>query len=200
MNLLKLTLMLLALFLAPLAFADEIEREPIHYDTAPASNCVSRLEERLRASDGLLRQTEPRAFLRALLQELKVPESSQVLVFSRTSLQRQKISPERPRAIFFSDDVYVGCCQNSNLFELSAVDPSLGVVFYSAELRPGQRPELVRHNDACMRRKRAYRTASAPYALIVTAIPGFSCAPPRHARRVVTMSFLGSRATIVQVD
>jgi len=29
-------------------------------------------------------------------------------VFSQTSFQLRKISPQRPRAIYFNDDVYVG--------------------------------------------------------------------------------------------
>src|SRR5689334_18208606 len=146
MSLTKSSLIVAAVFFATtLVRADDIEREPINYDSAPAHNRVEELIERVKASEKLLREQEPQKFLRAVLSELKVPESSQVLVFSRTSLQRQKISPDRPRAIFFNDDVYVGCCQNSNLFELSAVDPALGAVFYSAEVRPGKAPNFVRH-------------------------------------------------------
>lgn len=80
--------------------ADDIDGDPIRYDTAPANNIVSRLERRLGNDSPLVQATDSKSFLRALLKELSVPESSQVLVFSRTSLQRQKIMPERPRAIF----------------------------------------------------------------------------------------------------
>ena len=39
--------------------------------------------------------------LRSILKILEIPESSQVLVFSNTSLQLSKINPHNPRAIFF---------------------------------------------------------------------------------------------------
>ena len=119
----RLALCLGILVASPLR-ADEIESDPIRYSTAPASNPISRLEDELKGNASLLAEKDSRAFLKALLEHLRVPESSQTLVFSRTSLQRNKIRPDRPRAIYFSDDVYVGACQNSNLFEFSAVDPN----------------------------------------------------------------------------
>jgi hypothetical protein len=151
--------------------ADEIEREPIDYATAPAHNCVTRLQSRLAETKTLAQAKDARTFLRSLLTELKVPESSQVLVFSRTSLQRQKISPDRPRAIFFNDDVYVGSCQNSDLFELSAVDPKLGAVFYSAEFRPGKAPAIQRHNDACMSCHGSSATSGYPGHMVRSVFP-----------------------------
>jgi hypothetical protein len=143
-------LCLFAILVASPLRADEIEGDPIRYSTAPANNPISRLEAELKGNASLLAEKDSRSFLKTLLERLKVPESSQTLVFSRTSLQRNKIRPDRPRAIYFNDDVYVGACQNSNLFEFSAVDPNLGVVFYSAEFQPGKPPVFTRQNDSCM--------------------------------------------------
>jgi hypothetical protein len=79
-----------------------------------------------------------------------VPESSQTLVFSKTSLQRQRISPSTPRALYFSDDTYVGFCQNGDLLEISTVDNELGAVFYTLDQNPETPPRLMRQTDNCL--------------------------------------------------
>src|SRR6476620_1615523 len=92
------------------AGADDFDREPIHYRTAEPDNAVSRLQKRL---DGQLRLSfdEKTGYLRSLLEQLHVPPSSQTLVFSKTSLQRHRIAPQTPRALYFNDDVHVGYCK-----------------------------------------------------------------------------------------
>lgn len=82
-----------------------------------------------------------------MLNELGIPVSSQMLVFSRTSLQRGFISPENPRAIFFNDDVYVGFIPGAPFLELSAADSRLGAVFYHLENQKVQRPAFLRGQD-----------------------------------------------------
>src|SRR5690606_29845754 len=79
------------------------------------------------------------------------PVESQLLVFSKTSLQRRRISPERPRALYFSDTVYVGWVPGG-LTEVIIIDPQLGPVFSTFDLRDGRRehPKLERDND-CLR-------------------------------------------------
>jgi len=111
------------------ARAGDIEAEPINYSTATAANAVSRLEQRLAAGKATLTYELNFGYLRSLLRELNVPQSSQMLVFTKTSLQRHRIGPSRPRAIYFGDDVYVGFCQSGDVLEVTAVDPSLGEVF-----------------------------------------------------------------------
>jgi hypothetical protein len=69
------------------------------------------------------------SILPQLLKYLEVPISSQLLVFSATSLQRSLIHPETPRAIYFNDDIYIGYCQKG-LIEIIAVDGTIGPVFY----------------------------------------------------------------------
>ena len=167
MNPTKRTLLLLGLLVPSIAFADEIERAPIHYDTAPTDNRISRFEKNALAPSS----KDPRSFLKAMLAELKIPESSQVLVFSRTSLQRRKIAPETPRAIYFNDDLYFGTCQDSNLFEISAVDKKLGVVFYSTEFQSDKPTKFVRHNDACMSCHGSSATAGYPGHMVRSVFP-----------------------------
>ena len=69
--------------------------------------------------------------MKSLLHELNIPESSQVLVFSKTSLQRERISPKTPRAIYFNDDVMIGFCLRGQVIEISAVDDVVGTAFYT---------------------------------------------------------------------
>src|SRR4051812_21665466 len=76
----------LATFAAANAFGQEIERDPINYSTATPRNAVARLQERLASGAAKLKFEPDHGYLRSLLRALDVPESSQVLVFSKTSL------------------------------------------------------------------------------------------------------------------
>jgi hypothetical protein len=105
------------------------ELPPISYSEAKPNDGMANLRSRL-ASGKLNLGTTDREMVRELLRELGVPVESQVLVFSKTSLQRQRISPEHPRSIFFTDNCYVGWVP-SGLVEIATIDPVLGPVFYS---------------------------------------------------------------------
>jgi hypothetical protein len=129
--------------------AADWDSEPIRYKTAPADNLVSRLETKLSAGTAKLIYDGDTGHLRSLLKALDVPESSQVLVFSKTSLQRHRISPATPRAIYFNDDVYVGYCQRGDVLEVAAADPGLGTVFYTVSQKPGA-PTIGRHVEHCL--------------------------------------------------
>jgi hypothetical protein len=89
--------------------------------------------------------------LKALLAGLDVPVESQLLVFSKTSLQRRLISPDRPRALYFSDSVYVGWVPGG-LTEVILMDPQLGPVFYSLDLRSrGTGSQKLERSSDCLR-------------------------------------------------
>lgn len=148
------------------AHADDVEREPIRYSKAPANNIVSRLQQRLAAGAAPLKFDDDHGYLRSLLQMLDVPPSSQMLVFSKTSLQRERISPKTPRALYFNDDVYVGFCQHGAVLEISAVDPNLGTVFYTLDQEPVARPKFTRQNDACLQCHGSTQTRGVPGHLL----------------------------------
>ena len=99
--------------------------------------------DRLQAGQATLTFGEKGGLLASVLRELKMPVSSQVLVFSKTSLQHEDITPRTPRAIYFNDNVYLGFVPNGDRLELSAVDPAIGAVFYTLSQRAGARPSLV---------------------------------------------------------
>jgi hypothetical protein len=143
-------LALLAVAARPAAGAADLERYPINYSTTPDGNAATRLQQRLDAGKARLTFDEDFGYLPSLLKALDVPVSSQVLVFSKTSLQRNRISPRMPRALYYRDDVYIGYCQRGNVLEVSAADPKLGTVFYTLAQEPAAKPQLQRQGDSCL--------------------------------------------------
>jgi hypothetical protein len=145
---------------------DEFELAPIHYSSTPARDPVARLQERLEAGETQLEYDHRLGYLESVLRELKVLASSQTLVFSKTSLQRDRIAPRTPRAVYFSDDVYVGFCQAGDVLEISAVDPQLGAVFYTLDQQPDENPVFVREGDACLICHGGSQTRNVPGHLV----------------------------------
>lgn len=123
---------------------------PIRYSTAEVDDPVFRLRRRLERGETQLAHDPKRGYLESLLRELKIPVSSQGLVFSKTSFQRSRITPQTPRAIYFRDDVYVGWVPGGDVIELSGVDPNLGAVFYRLDQRESERPSLKRSDESCL--------------------------------------------------
>src|SRR4051812_6766031 len=95
----------------------------IGYSKTPPADPVAQLQGRLDSGEVTLKSDPQRGYLPAILGELKVPVSSQTLVFSKTSFQFTQIAPSRPRALYFNDEVYVGHVQGSQLLEFASVDP-----------------------------------------------------------------------------
>ena len=113
-----------------------------------------------------LEYSDQQGYLPALLKALEVPTESQLLVFSKTSLQRHRISPRTPRAVYFNDDVYVGYCRSGDVLEISAVDPQLGAVFYTLDQRPGAAPRVMRQTENCLVCHSSSRTEGVPGHLV----------------------------------
>lgn len=106
-------------------------REPVDYFEAPTNDAVSRLQQRLRSGASVLKADSSQGYLRSLLAELKVPVSSQLLVFSKTARNPDLIGPKHPRAIYFNDEVTVGWVPGALELELTASDPVKGITFYT---------------------------------------------------------------------
>jgi len=166
MNRLSRAGVVLVLAMAGATRAQDFDREPILYSTSTPQNVVSRLQQALDAGDVTLSSDARTGYLKATLDALQVPVSSQTLVFSKTSLQRQRISPRTPRAIYFNDDVYVGFCQAGDVLEISAVDPSLGTVFYLLEQDSTRPPRFQRQIDNCLQCHGTTHTRGVPGHII----------------------------------
>jgi hypothetical protein len=107
----------------------QFERPPIWYSHAKPHDAVARLLSRVADGEVALQGSDTE-ILRTVLRELDIPVESQVVVFSKTSLQAGLIQPSHPRAIYFSDSDYVGWVPGA-LVEAAAIDPELGPVFYA---------------------------------------------------------------------
>src|SRR5882672_445016 len=115
----------------PVANAPAPPPEPLRYGTAARADRVAQLAERLARGEAKL-ERGPRGYLDSLLAALAIDPASQTLVFSQTSLQSKRIRPEKPRAIYFNDEVYVAWVQEGPI-EIGSMDPSLGPLFYLLE-------------------------------------------------------------------
>lgn len=152
--------------IAPAAAQQDIDQAPIHYNSTQTSDAVAELQQRLQSGQAKLEWHEQHGWLPSLLELLNVPRSSQTLVFSKTSLQIDKISPQRPRALYFNDNVYLGAVQHGDLIELSAVDPKLGAIFYSLSQSKSDAPRLVREGARCLSCHHTLRTNNVPGYLL----------------------------------
>ncbi len=157
-----------ALVLCTTSFAQRasFEREPIDYLNTPVHDPVANLAEKIDAGRLQLDFDSQRGYLPAVLKALEVPVSSQVLVFSKTSMQLHHISPRRPRAVYFSDDVYVGWCQGGEVLELAATDPQQGASFYTIKQTADQSPRIVRDRGHCLSCHATGRTQNVPGYLV----------------------------------
>jgi len=139
---------------------------PIRYQSNDVDDPVARLQRRIDAGQAHLEWTEKGGYLRSLLRELRVPVSSQTLVFSKTSFQYKKISPSTPRALYFNDDVYVGFVNNGRVLELVSFDPLKGAIFYLLDVNKQEHPIFQRAELDCTQCHIAGGTRGVPGVLL----------------------------------
>lgn len=147
---------------------------------------MARLTERIERGEETLDYSEAHGWLPALLSALDVSPESQVLVFSKTSLQLRKISPKKPRAIYFNDDVYVGWCQQGDVLEVAATDKDLGAVFYTLDQDDSETPKISRDRGQCLSCHATRRTQDVPGFLVRSIYPDFNGRPRTGTRTYVT--------------
>ena len=126
------------------------EHDAIAYTDTSPTDLVARLQARIDAGEVQLKFDPVSGYLPSVLEHLEVPVSSQSLVFSKTSLQVDRIAPWRPRAIYFNDDVYVGWVQEGPVMEFASVDPNLGTVFYTLRQDEDEPPQFQRETGICL--------------------------------------------------
>jgi hypothetical protein len=103
----------------------------IGYSGTPAHDPIARLQARLLRGEVKLEFKPPRGYLDSVLKNLGIDPSSQMLVYSKSSLQVQWVNASAPRAIYFNDDTYVAWVQSVGLLEFVTMDSKLGPVFYT---------------------------------------------------------------------
>ncbi len=150
----------------------DIEQPPFEYTKTQPDNRVSRLIEKLELQQLTLAHNPHQGNLPALLAELEIPESSQVLVFSKTSMQVRYISSRNPRAIYFNDDTYLGWVRGSSLVEISTADSKLGTAFYTVDMSP-TRPSFKRAYYDCMGCHATSLTQGIPGHTVRSVLPNY---------------------------
>ncbi len=146
------------------------QRQPNVYSQTTGHNAATALNQRLANGEVQLEWQPTRGRLRALLKALAVPASSQTLVFSKTSLQRHRVSPKNPRALYFNDDVYIGWIPGAASLEVIVGDAKLGLAFYSLPQNPNEPARLTR-DDTCLRCHATSRTFDEPGLLLRSVFP-----------------------------
>src|SRR5688572_32239421 len=98
------------------------DEDTIGYSKTEASGPVTRLQKALAESKTTLKHDPKFGYLPSVLEALGISYESQVLVFSKTSMQREHIGPDNPRALFYNDDAYVGFIPGAPMIEITEVD------------------------------------------------------------------------------
>lgn len=125
----------------------EYDREPVNYSATQPNDPVAALQRKIASGEVRLNWDEKFGWLPSVLDAFGAKKSSQILVMSKTSLQRRHISPENPRSVFFGDDIYIGYIPGSPVMEISSVDPQLGGTFYFLEQEKVRKPKFIRSTD-----------------------------------------------------
>jgi hypothetical protein len=165
------SLIALALIAAGLAPAPHAQTPPDQRDPVQA------LQDALQSGKVKLQQGPgPWGYLPSLLKALNIPVDSQVLVFSKTSLQVDQIGPKTPRAIYFNDDVAVGGVQGGRLSEILTTGPNGLAIFYSLPTSPSEPPIPEHEGDLCYQCHATVNTWAAG-GIVANVIPQDDGAP-----------------------
>ena len=145
-------------------FSATPDHPAIAYETTPARDAVVRLVQDLESGARKLDFEPGHGYLRSLLRALDIDVSSQVVAFSKTSLQSNVISPVNPRAVYFNDSTAVAS-PRGGFIEIAALDPRQGFAFYMLGQQPGERPQLARPK-ACLTCHLSFASLNVPGALV----------------------------------
>jgi hypothetical protein len=159
------------------AFMGSFDDPAIGYRTTPLDNIVVDVNRRLQDGSLHFAFDSSSGFLKSAIDALQLPVDSQLLVFSRTSLQAKRINDQNPRALYFSDRVAMGWVRGGDVLEVAAHDATAGIVFYTLDQRDdaGEPPQF----------KRAYICLGCHVAGDTLGVPGllmFSTTRPEQSR------------------
>jgi len=152
--------------------APAFDKPPHDYWSRPLKDPFTKLKTEMEAGRLQLDASRgEKAYLLQLLQALGVPASSQMLIFSTTSLQLRFITPANPRALYFNENVYVGYIPGARI-EVVSVDPDLGGIYYIFDIPRGTEPPHIERSNRCMNCHAAEDTDGVPGLVIKSVLPG----------------------------
>lgn len=154
--------------------AVDFELEPINYWEGQARDRFAQLLEIGEEWTG----GTPQEVLGKILAHLEIPTESQILVYSKTSAQNARITPETPRAIYFSDECYVGWVQGGAI-EVMVFDAIRGAMFYLVELdvRRGRVVGEPSRPQSCLNCHGRTPSGSIPGGLVRSVFAGWDGMP-----------------------
>lgn len=162
--------MLSGLYVSPLRAEPRIwEMSPIDYSKSTPADRIEALNSEWKSRPDLWKDVAPLDLLRRILAELDIPESSQVLVFSKTSLQNPRITPSNPRALYHGMNAYVGYVPGGDI-EVITEDPNLGFVYRVFGTADRERL-FVRQTEDCFSCHANGRTEDVPGVLVRSVFP-----------------------------
>ena len=145
-------ILLLALCASPAGMAqfyNDYELEPHGYFSKDAKDPTTLLMKRIQRGEVLITEANGKPLVERFLKELKLDKDTQVLVFSKTSLQRRAVSYNNPRAIYFNESVYLGWMPNGRI-EIASFDPELGPLFYFQRQLDDKTSPLFARTRSCL--------------------------------------------------
>lgn len=153
------------------------DQAPISYATAPVDDAIAQLQRDINSGKTKLPFDDKHGYLTAVLKALNIPASSQTLVFSKTSFQRDLIAPWKPRALYFNDDAYIGWVQDGEVLEVASVDKKQGPIFYTLSQQKADKPKFLRQTDSCLQCHESSMTQDVPGLMIRSVYPDASGLP-----------------------
>jgi hypothetical protein len=175
----------LMLALAACAFGDlegmfvaDPDHPAIEYSSRPLKDAVSELNRKIQMGKVRLNFDEAQGYLRSVLEALSIPIESQIVVFSKTSVQMSRINPHNPRTLYYNDSVAVGWVHGGPIVELAAEDPKQGVIFFTLDQKPTEKPQF-RRQDACLTCHVSYSSLGVPGMIVRGVFPGADGTPIR---------------------
>ena len=167
-----LMLTLSALMGAAGACAEDVfENAPILYSETKPNDAAQRLERDLASGKVKIDRKDDWSVLMGVMKAFHIPPESQVMVFSKTSKQNDRISPQTPRVVYFGDDAYVGYCLGGAI-EVSTVDPVLGPIFYLLDPHvPDDQPLRFERDQSCLSCHGGPFTPEVPGVLVRSVFP-----------------------------
>jgi hypothetical protein len=158
------------------------DKAPHDYWNRQPTDAIAALMQRVSSGEVKLDDSSDKAYLVSLLKALDIPISSQLLVYSATSLQSGRIRPDNPRALYFNEEVYVGYVPGGDM-EVSSVDPEAGPIFRIFRTRAGI--ATAQRSDRCMNCHAGRTSLALPGFTIESVIPSNTGASLEGFRREI---------------
>jgi hypothetical protein len=149
----------------------DLEAAPFNYFDRVTNDRFAKVRAEIETGRATLDRSGEMPFLASLLRALEIPESSQMLVLSTTSLQLSLISPSNPRALYFNEDTYVGFVPGGRV-EIISIDPELGGIFYIFDIPKNDHPLAVDRSRRCMNCHSGSEAGYVPGLVIKSVVPG----------------------------